>query len=145
METTILKSLLSNEQYARKVIPFLKKEYFQNVSERILITKITEYMTKYSNPPTAESISIELNNDTTLNENDYTSTLGVLDSFKDYNEEHETQWLVDKTEEFCQDKAIYNAVMESISIIDGKSKSKNRQAIPSILSEALGVELDMTS
>lgn len=142
METTILKSLLSNEQYARKVIPFLKKEYFQNVSERILITKITEYMTKYSNPPTAESISIELNNDTTLNENDYTSTLGVLDSFKDYNEEHETQWLVDKTEEFCQDKAIYNAVMESISIIDGKSKSKNRQAIPSILSEALGVEFD---
>ena len=142
METTILKSLLSNEQYARKVIPFLKKEYFQNVSERILITKITEYMTKYSNPPTAESISIELNNDTSLNENDYTSTLGVLDSFKDYNEEHETQWLVDKTEEFCQDKAIYNAVMESISIIDGKSKSKNRQAIPSILSEALGVEFD---
>lgn len=141
IETTILSNLLHQDSYARKVIPFLKDEYFQTVTDRIIFKKIQDYTDRYKNVPTKEAITIELENDTSISESDYNNTvtaLGQLDKEEDVN----IEWLVDKTEEFCQEKAVYNAIMESIHIIDGKSKNKTKQAIPLILSDALAVSFD---
>ena len=142
IETTILSSIVKDEQYARKVVPFLKEDYFQNVAERIVLKKINEYMDNYNKAPTADTLLIELGNDTSLVESDYTTSITLVKTFSEYSEDHDRDWLVDKTEEYCQEKAIYNAIMESIHIIDGKSKNKAKDAIPSILSDALSVGFD---
>lgn len=144
METTILSNLTRDDKYARKVVPFVKAEYFQNVSERILFNKIHDYMDLYSNVPNVNTLLIELSNDQTIIESDYIATVQLINSFKNENDTHEHQWLVDNTERFCQEKAIYNAIMESIHIIDGKNKNKTRDVIPSILSDALAVSFDNT-
>ncbi len=144
MEITILSNLTKDEKYARKVVPFVKAEYFQNVSERILFNKIHSYMDEYSNVPNINTLLIELSNDQTIIESDYNATVQLINSFKNEDTDHEHEWLVDKTEQFCQEKAIYNAIMESIHIIDGKNKNKARDAIPSILSDALSVSFDNT-
>lgn len=144
METTILSNLTRDDKYARKVVPFVKAEYFQNVSERILFNKIRDYMDLYSNVPNVNTLLIELSNDQTIIESDYNATVQLINSFKNENDSHEHQWLVDNTERFCQEKAIYNAIMESIHIIDGKNKNKTRDVIPSILSDALSVSFDNT-
>ena len=142
IETTILSSIVKDEQYARKVIPFLKEDYFQNVAERIVLKKINEYMDSYNKAPTSDTLLIELGNDQSLVESDYTNSVALVNTFSEYSEDHDRDWLVDKTEEFCQEKAVYNAIMESIHIIDGKSKNKAKDAIPSILSDALSVAFD---
>ena len=141
IETNILSQLIHSEQYARKVLPFLKEEYFQTITDRLLVTKIKEYMEKYNVPPSKDALYIELENTDSLSEADYSNTVSQVEQLKlddDVNE----QWLVDKTEEFCQEKAVYNAIMESIHIIDGKNKNKTKQAIPQVLSEALAVSFD---
>ena len=141
IETNIISQLIHSEQYARKVLPFLKEEYFQTVTDRLLLTKIKQYMDEYNVPPTKEALYIELENTEALSEADYSSTVSQVEQLtvdQDTNE----QWLIDKTEQFCQEKAVYNAIMESIHIIDGKSKSKTKQAIPQVLSEALAVSFD---
>jgi len=141
IETSILSQLIHSEQYARKVLPFLKEEYFQTITDRLLVTKIKEYMEKYNVPPSKDALYIELENTDSLSEADYSNTVSQVEQLKlddDVNE----QWLVDKTEEFCQEKAVYNAIMESIHIIDGKNKNKTKQAIPQVLSEALAVSFD---
>ncbi len=142
IETTILSSIVKDEQFARKVVPFLKEEYFQNIAERIVLKKINTYMDEYNKAPTTDTLLIELGNDTSLIESDYTSSVTLVNSFNEYSEDHDREWLIDKTEEFCQEKAVYNAIMESIHIIDGKSKNKAKDAIPSILSDALSVAFD---
>jgi replicative DNA helicase len=142
IETTILSSIVKDEQYARKVIPFLKEEYFQNVAERIVLKKINEYMDSYNKAPTSDTLLIELGNDTSLVESDYTTSITLVKTFSEYSEDHDRDWLVDKTEQFCQEKAVYNAIMESIHIIDGKAVNKAKDAIPSILSDALSVAFD---
>ena len=142
IEQTVLSNILTNESYARKVVPFLKEEYFQNVSERTVLKKINEYMDTYNKAPTAKTLVIEVGNDQSLNENDYTNCITLLDNLNAYTDTHDLDWLVDKTEEFCQEKAVYNAIMESIHIIDGKSKTKTKDGIPSILSDALSVGFD---
>ena len=144
METTILINLTKDEQYARKVIPFIKPEYFQNVSERIVFQKIYDYVDQYGDVPSPSTLVIELGNDQSLAESDYNSSVSLIESFKQTNSDHDRDWLVDQTEKFCQDKAIYNAIMDSIHIIDGKSKTKAKDAIPSILSDALSVSFDNT-
>jgi len=144
VEITILSNLTKDEKYARKVVPFVKAEYFQNVSERILFNKIHSYLEEYSSVPNINTLLIELSNDQSIVESDYNATVQLLNSFKSINDTHEHQWLVDKTEQFCQEKAIYNAIMESIHIIDGKNKNKTRDIIPSILSDALSVSFDNT-
>ena len=144
METTILINLTKDEQYARKVIPFVKPEYFQNVSERIVFQKIYDYVDQYGDVPSPSTLVIELGNDQSLAESDYNSTVSLIESFKEINSDHDRDWLIDQTEKFCQDKAIYNAIMDSIHIIDGKSKTKAKDAIPSILSDALSVSFDNT-
>lgn len=144
METTILINLTKDEQYARKVIPFVKPEYFQNVSERIVFQKIYDYVDQYGDVPSPSTLVIELGNDQSLAESDYNSSVSLIESFKETNSDHDRDWLIDQTEKFCQDKAIYNAIMDSIHIIDGKSKTKAKDAIPSILSDALSVSFDNT-
>ena len=144
MELAILSNLTKDEEYARKVVPFIKAEYFQNVSERIVFNKISEYMDEYSNVPNNNTLLIELGNDQSIVESDYTASVQLIESFKQQDNDHDRQWLVDKTEQYCQEKAVYNAIMESIHIIDGKSKEKAKDAIPSILSDALAVSFDNT-
>ena len=144
MELAILSNLTRDEEYARKVVPFIKAEYFQNVSERIVFNKINEYMDEYSNVPNNNTLLIELGNDQSIVESDYTASVQLIESFKQQDNDHDREWLVDKTEQYCQEKAVYNAIMESIHIIDGKSKEKAKDAIPSILSDALAVSFDNT-
>ena len=141
IETNILSQLIHSEQYARKVLPFLKEEYFQTITDRLLVTKIKEYMDKYNVPPSKDALYIELENTDSLSEADYSNTVSQVEQLKQDNEVND-QWLIDKTEEFCQEKAVYNAIMESIHIIDGKNKNKTKQAIPQVLSEALAVSFD---
>ena len=141
IEANILSQLINSESYARKVLPFLKEDYFPTITDRLLLIKIKEYMDQYNTTPSKEALYIELENTDQLSEADYSNTVAQVEQLKkddDVNEE----WLVDKTEQFCQEKAVYNAIMESIHIIDGKSKSKTKQAIPQVLSEALAVSFD---
>ena len=141
IETNILSQLIHSEQYARKVLPFLKEEYFQTITDRLLGTKIKEYMEKYNVPPSKDALYIELENTDSLSEVDYSNTVSQVEQLK-LDDNVNEQWLIDKTEEFCQEKAVYNAIMESIHIIDGKNKNKTKQAIPQVLSEALAVSFD---
>ena len=122
LETTILTHLIEDEEYTRKVLPFIKYEYFVDISEQTLFNKINDHVVKYNRVPTREALFIELDKDATITEDVFTSVKKLLDVKP---EEHDSAWLVDKTEEFCKDKAVYNAIMESISIIDGKHKNKN--------------------
>jgi replicative DNA helicase len=140
IETNILSQLINSESYARKVLPFLKEEYFQTVTDRLLVTKIKQYMEKYNIPPSKEALIIELDNEE-LREVDYNESVSQVERMT-VDEDTNEQWLIDKTEEFCQEKAVYNAIMESIHIIDGKSKDKTKTAIPQVLSEALAVSFD---
>jgi len=141
IETNIISQLINSEQYARKVLPFLKEEYFQTVTDRLLLSKIKHYMDQYNCPPSKEALYVELENTDSLSEADYSATISQIEQLK-VDEDTNEQWLIDKTEQFCQEKAVYNAIMESIHIIDGKSKSKTKQAIPQVLSEALAVSFD---
>ena len=140
IETNILSQLINSELYARKVLPFLKEEYFQTVTDRLLVTKIKQYMDKYNVPPSKEALIIELDHEE-LREVDYNESVSQVERMT-VDEDTNEQWLIDKTEQFCQEKAVYNAIMESIHIIDGKSKDKTKTAIPQVLSEALAVSFD---
>ena len=144
LETTILKNLIQEEEYARKVPPFLNDNYFSEKSERIVFKQIKEHIIKYNNTPTAESLHININALDNLRVDEVESALTVLTSIEEIKDEKSDQsWLIDKTEKFCQEKAIYNAVLESIGILDKTSKSsKDKGAIPQILSDALAVSFD---
>lgn len=140
IEKTILRNLIHNEDYMRKVIPFLKKEYFTARSEEIIFSKILEFIDKFNNLPTTEALEISCQNDKTITEDTYkelTQIIGDLEP-KEVNED----WLVAETEKFCKDKALYNAILKSISIIDGREKGVKEEAIPSILQDALAVCFD---
>ena len=141
LETTILTHLLDDENYSRKVIPFLKEEYFQDQFETLIFNEVNKFIIKYNNLPTKEAIVIELDNDNAITDDEFTGAAKVLDTLS-LGEEFDTDWLLDKTEKFCQEKAVYNAIMESINIIDGKHKNKDTGSIPNILSDALSVSFD---
>ena len=140
VEVVILQNLIYNEEYARKVIPFLREEYFHDKIEKLVFGLIQEFIIKYNNLPTKEALSISLEKVSTINEDEFKDALNVIDSFSE-NDANE-DWLATETEKFCKDKAVYNAIMESIHIIDGKSKDKTDTAIPHILSDALAVSFD---
>ena len=139
-EKTLLSNLIYNEDFTRKVIPFLKEDFFRNRDEVTLFKIINDFVVKYNNLPTKEAITIELSNNKTLTEDEYKNTKILLNSLQ--HEPVEQQWLLDTTEKFCKDRAVYNAVLKGIKIIDGKDKQHTPEAIPSILSEALGVSFD---
>ena len=141
IERTTLSELVGNEQYARKVLPFIKKEYFSDRTERIVFEEIQKFVEKYNALPTKATLEIEIDTRRDLNEDDIRRVLTVvkeLENDKDVNYE----WLVETTEKFCKDKAVYNAIVEGISIIDGKDKERTADAIPSILTDALAVGFD---
>ena len=141
IERTTLSELVGNEQYARKVLPFIRGEYFADRTERIVFEEIQKFVEKYNALPTKSSLEIEIDSRRDLNEDDIRRVLAVvkeLENDKDVN----FDWLVETTEKFCKDKAVYNAIVEGITIIDGKDKARGPDAIPSILTDALAVGFD---
>ena len=141
IEDTVLRHLLHNENYARKAIPFLKDEYFSDSSERLIFHQINEFIQKYNDLPTKEALLIDIDKIKNISEIDYDSSLKIIEKLNEPDSVEE-QWLLDATEEFCQERAIYNAIMDSIGIIDGKDKTKGKGNIPEILIAALGVSFD---
>ena len=142
VETTILGNLLQNEEYTRKVLPFLKNDYFSRNPEKIIYGTVSDFVTKYNSLPTKEALSIELQ-EKKINEEEFKETMELLDDIsKDTQEHTDLGWLLDTTEKFCQDKAIYNAVVESIGILDNQKSSQDKGLIPEILSDALSVSFD---
>ena len=140
IEETILRNLLCNEQYYRKVVPFIKADYFQEYNEKILFEEIADFAAKYDKVPTKEVLTINLQNRGDLTEETFKDTLSGLNSLSD--EWVDYDWLCDSTEKWCQDRAIYNALMQSIKIADGGDKKLDKGAIPSILQDALAVSFD---
>jgi replicative DNA helicase len=143
LEQTILKNLIYNEEYLRKVLPFIKDEYFTDSVEKILFKEISEFISKYNTPPTIEAITLAVKERRNLTNAEMEKSKSYLQEIElAKGEESKIQWLIDKTENFCQEKAIYNAVLGSISILDGKDKTQDKGAIPKILSDALSVTFD---
>jgi replicative DNA helicase len=140
LEQTILQNLLTNEPYMRKVIPFIKKEYFEG-TYRLLFNEVLRFVGKYNKLPTLSSFKIEIDQSDKFNEQTYSHALDILPSIFTKNEENQ-QWLLDTTEKWCQDRAIYLAIMESISVIDGKHQELTKNALPDILQSALAVSFD---
>jgi len=144
-EKVILSSLINNDEYARKVVPFLSVDYFHNKSEQIVFKLIEEYVNKYNAFPAKEALLVDLGNKP-IKQEDFDQCKELIDMVtapSDLNKS--VDWLVDTTEKFCQDKAIYNAIMESIKILDDKSQQKlSKGSIPKILQEALGVSFDQS-
>ena len=140
IETTVLRNLVFNEEYSRKVIPFIQPDYFDQRSDKVIFEEIASFIVKYGSAITTEALSIEIENRTDLNETEVKETRDLTLDLNDSPVDQ--QWLVDTTEKWCRDRAIYLALMESIGIADGGSKEKSRDAIPSILSDALAVSFD---
>jgi len=140
IEQTILNNLIHNEDYARKVLPFLKKDYFQNRQEKIVFEIVSKFYTDYNKPLTKEILSIEVSNRRDLSDVEHKSLQESVDSLsgEDVNED----WLLERSEKFCKEKALHNGIMESIGIIDGKNTVLTADAIPSLLQEALAVSFD---
>ena len=140
LEQTILRNILTDEKYMRKVLPFIKPEYFEGIY-RTLFKETGKFVAKYNKLPTSTSFKIELDQTDKLSSEQHNMAMDVLPHiFSD--EKVDEQWLLDTTEKWCQDRAVYNAIMESISIIDGKHESLTKNALPDILTKALGVGFD---
>ena len=140
VESLILKNLLLTEEYPRRVLPFVKQEYFQDYTDKVIFDLIDKYFVKYSAVPTVEALTIEVGQISTLNDEQFKQITQTLSSFD--KEETELDWLLDTTEKWCKERAIYLALMKSIKIADGSDEKKTPDAIPSILSDALGVSFD---
>ena len=144
VEKKILKHLLNDDAYTRKILPFLSGDYFSDHSEKVIYEEIHKYITKYNNLPTVEALTIEIDGRSNLSGDQHKKVTGLLDELN--VTEFDTRdgvWLLDATEKFCQEKAIYNAIMESIQILDESGNSKKEKgAIPDILSDALAISFD---
>ena len=141
IEQTALNNLIHNEPYARKVLPFIKGDYFSDRTERIVFEEIQKFVDKYNALPNQNSLEVELDSRKDLSEEDYKRVLSVLKSLKS-DDDVNFEWLVETTEQFCKDKAVYNAIVDGIKIIDGKDKARGVDALPSILTDALAVGFD---
>ena len=139
-ELLILTNLLCNEQYVRKVTPFLKSEYFTEFNYRIIFDELHAYINKYNSLADKNILYIELEKRTDLTDDGFQQVKGIIDSI--ICEEQELPWLLDTTEKWCQERAIYLALMESIKIADGQDDKKDKGSIPHVLTEALGVSFD---
>jgi replicative DNA helicase len=140
VEFLILRNLLHNEKYIRKIIPFLKSEYFEDTNQRIVFEEILSFVQEYNQPATKEVLCIEIEKRKDINDTSFKEIIQLVSCLDDVPAEF--NWLVDTTEKWCRDRAIYLALMESIHIADGKDEKKNRDSIPSILSDALAVSFD---
>ena len=140
IEFLILKNLINNEKYLRKSIPFIKSEYFEDPHQKIVYEEIFSFVEKYNELPTKEVLSIEVEKRDDINEDSFKSVTHLISCLDESPVENE--WLIDTTEKWCRDRAIYLALLDSIAIADGKDDKKGRDAIPSILSDALAVSFD---
>ena len=140
VEFLILRNLLHNEEYVRKVIPFIKADYFENRSQKIVYEEILKFVEQYNKPVTKEILCIETEKRQDITDGDYKEITQLISSLEEAPTEFD--WLVSTTEKWCRDRAIYLALMESIQIADGQDEKKNRDAIPTILSDALAVSFD---
>lgn len=140
-EELILRNLVHNEQYTRKVIPFLKPDYFHDNVDRKVYELIDSYIQKYNISPTTDALLIDLGNASGLSADQFTSAENLISSL-DKGSDENIDWLVDTSESFCQDKALYNGIMTSIKIMDDKTNNLSKGSIPQILSDALGVSFD---
>jgi replicative DNA helicase len=140
IESTILKNLLFNDDYCRKVLPFIKPEYFENFHEKVVFEEICKFVVSYDNLATKEVLLIETEKRTDISEDTFKTICEYITKLD--NTPAETNWVVDTTEKWCRDRAIYLALMESIKIADGQDEKKSRDAIPSILQQALAVSFD---
>ena len=141
IETTILNNLIHNEEYTRKVIPFLKADYFQDFTEKTIFLGVNQYVEKYKSIPDIEALTIDIQKISQTEDQHKTVQEYISTRFVSFSKVDE-QWLLDETEKFCKDKAIYNAILDGIHIIDGKSKDQTPEVIPSILTDALAVSFD---
>ena len=140
IEFLVLRNLLYNESYVRKVLPFIKSEYFEDQNQKVIFEEIHKFVSEYNKIPTKETLTIDVKNRKDLNDTQYKELLRLIESLDDVFVEFE--WLIQTTEKWCKERAIYLALMESIYIADGNDEKKNRDAIPSILSDALAVSFD---
>ncbi len=141
LEQTILKNLIKNEDYTRKVLPFLKEEYFSNLEDRLLFKEVADFVLKYNQQPTFDALSIEIDN---IRGSTDDTIKNIQETLKELNSDPSStneDWLLDNTEKFCQEKAIYNAITESLEIMNGKGKL-TKGAIPTLLSDALAISFD---
>lgn len=140
LELLILNQLLKDEDYLRRVIPFLKDEYFTDWSERKVFQHVKTFVEQYNVSPSTEALEISLQGDKNLTEEEFTKVVDIVQTFGE--QQTNKEWILDETEKFCKDKAVYNAIVQSIQIIDGKDKKFTSEAIPEILKDALGVSFD---
>ena len=140
IEKVILQNLANDDEFMRKVIPFLKRDYFLDNNERIVYEKISKFIDDYNAVPSKDALVIAVQNDKSLNEDQYKEVVEYIHDLDPT--EHNKEWLYKETEKFCKDKAIYNAILQSISIIDGRDKARTEDGIPQLLQDALGVCFD---
>ena len=140
IEEQILSNLIHNEDYCRKVIPFINTSYFSDFKERMIVEEITAFFNKYNKPISSDILTIELSNRSDITDKQLSDVISSVEGLP--TAEANQDWLIEHTEKFCKDKAVYNAILESIKIIDGKDDKRTQEAIPNILSEALAVSFD---
>ena len=141
-ERLILSNLIHNDEFLRKAIPFIKEEYFSDKIERRVFKEIDDFVQKYSNPPSKDALQIIVNEIQNFNENEYSEAKDIVNQISKDSEKVDEKWLMDTAEKFCKDRSIYNAILESIQIIDGNSdQSKNH--LPTLLQDALSVSFDV--
>lgn len=141
-ETLILANLIKNETFMRKALPFLKSEYLSESPERKLFDQINQYILKYNQLPSQSALALGLQERNDLNEKEFKACGKILEDLTSDLGSTDIDWLLDTTEKWCQEKAIYNAIMQSIQILDGKDEKHGKGVIPSLLSDALGVSFD---
>ena len=141
LEQTILKNLIKNESFTRKVLPFLKEEYFSNGEDRLLFKEVADFILKYNQQPTFDALSIEVDNIRGSTDDTVKNIQETLKHLKDDTNQTNEDWLLDNTEKFCQEKAIYNAITQSLEIMNGKGRL-SKGAIPTLLSDALAISFD---
>ena len=134
VEILILRNLLYNEEYLRKVIPFIKSDYFEDPHQKVTFEEVQKFVTEYNQPATREVLCIEVEKRQDINDTSFQEITKLISYLEDVPTDFD--WLVDTTEKWCRDRAIYLALMESIALADGKDKEKDRGAIPTILSNA---------
>ena len=140
IERTALRNLIHNEEYSRKVLPFIKEDYFSDRLERLLFKEIYRFITKSNALPTKEALSIEINDSKDITEDEYKKITDIIATLNP--EKINLEWLVETTEKFCKDRAIHNAILSGIQIIDGKDKKHTPEYLPDLLSDALSVSFD---
>ena len=140
IEEQILSNLIHNEEFCRKVIPFINTSYFSDFKERMIVEEITAFFNKYNKPISSDILTIELSNRSDVTDKQLSDVISSVEGLP--TTEANQDWLIEHTEKFCKDKAVYNAILESIKIIDGKDDKRTQEAIPNILSEALAVSFD---